>query len=262
MDDVLIENLIELSSWRIASSLVKRHPKSITACIIHPGGGQNNVLWLIDREYQSPQHGDIMLNRSGTISIGKRFDGNEIRNASWFNWGHYFSEDHKHFMQQLENAAGLPNVKQSPSTTNRVLVYQLFVHLLRNGFVNAYPLGNHRVTYTIKNGYFDSSGYAGSSRNVDVDSFKFDKELLRPREYDLYNNPLYRFWILYRVDHKNDTHIPVAGFEESSAGMVISGSEDVINLMSVYNENARNIVRFFNAVSELSDSGVFKLLTK
>ena len=144
---------------------------------------QSDVLWLLNRKNQDLDHGDIMLNRNGTISVSQRFDGKDHHERDFLGtttWEHYLSSEHVKFIQKLERAAGLPIVSKSPKSTNRILTYQLFVRILARAFIEN-GLGASRQTYTIRNGYFDSSGVTGSSRNKDIMIFNFDKQLFERR---------------------------------------------------------------------------------
>ena len=119
--------LVELSSWRIATALAKRHPEKISVFIGHPGGGMSDVLWLKGRTKKF-KNAEILLNRDGSINVGGRFDGNPQKGSFLKRrWEHYISQDHQSFIRELEEFAGLPNIKKSPITTNRILIYQTFV---------------------------------------------------------------------------------------------------------------------------------------
>jgi len=251
--------LVELSSWRIATALAKRNPRSITVFIGHPGGGQSDVLWLLNRKYQDIDHGEIFLNRTGSIFVQKRFDGKEQNEQDFLSrlyWQHYLVSDHAEFVAKIERAAGLPQVKKSPITTNRILTYQLFVHLLKKLFlrnINSY----HESHFTIRNGYFDSSGPLGSSRNKDINTFDFDANLFRKQKKDLISNVSYRFWILYSDNHRTVV-FPLIGFEESTGVLAYAnGVKNHLKLMDLYNTCDRNLDLFFESVDQvLSQSGV------
>lgn len=251
--------LVELSSWRIATALAKRNPKLITLCIGYPGGGQSDVLWLLNRKFQDINHGEILLNRTGSIFVQKRFDGKEQNEQDFLSrlyWQHYLVSDHSEFVAKIERAAGLPPVKKSPLTTNRILTYQLFVYLLKKSFLRSLDT-NRDTNFTIRNGYFDSSGPLGSSRNKDINMFCFDKNLFKVQRYDLFSNASYRFWILYADDNRERSR-PLLGFEESTGVLAFANiSKAPLKLMALYEYCDRNLELFFKRIDQiLSQCGI------
>lgn len=63
-------SVLEAVSWRLASELVRRHPDTTRLIRGHPGGGQSDCLWILPT---ASEHGDIRLNRHGTIQVLERF---------------------------------------------------------------------------------------------------------------------------------------------------------------------------------------------
>ena len=63
---------LEALSWQLASELMRRHPVGTRLIRAHPGGGQYDLLWILD---STGGRGDIRLNRAGTIQIHGRFNG-------------------------------------------------------------------------------------------------------------------------------------------------------------------------------------------
>ena len=108
---------VESASWQLTSELVRRHPKCIRLIRGHPGGGQYDLLWLL----QLPQGaGDIRLNRHGSIQVHGRFDGREVIDWAPTGWDQYLAGDPKEFVLRLESAAGLPSPgRASPATWPR-----------------------------------------------------------------------------------------------------------------------------------------------
>ena len=225
------EKLVELYSWRITAALVKRHPNDITVFIGHPGGGQSDVLWLINRKKKKLGFGEIMLNRAGTIQIPNRFDQAPGRLDEPISWESYIAGDHRSFLRNIENAAGLPSVRRSPRSTSRVLAYMAMHHLLAKNFVVSVTKSGPK--YTLRNGYFDTSGEGGGV-NPDLRDMGFHEELFRPLESDLFDEPSYRFWILYFYDSEKGS-VAEAAFEESTGTLLILNAEPkTINLMKIY----------------------------
>ena len=236
--------LVELCSWRIATALAKRHPHLITVFIGHPGGGMYDVLWLKDRTNRY-EHAGISLNRTGSIHIDGRFDGKPKKGDFLMRrWEHYLSHDHQSFIGKLERFSGLPSVKKSPVTSNRILVYQTFCYILSRALVSMGQKIEPHLRYTVRNGYFDSSGQMGSSENRDLDQFSFGKELFRKQENDLFNNAYYRFWVIYEDNLDKGTRELKLGFEESSGTMLIPDGGKEFDLMKIYNSQGRDLENF------------------
>ena len=161
----------------------------------------------------------------------------------------YIIGDHPAFIRQIEEYAGLPYVSKSPVSTNRVLTYQAFTQILGEIFIEN---GNffEPDRYTFRNGYVDSSGVTGSSRNKDVMLFGFDKRLFKRQETDQYGQENYRFWILYKITSEQEW-IPKVGFEDSSGTVIILKDEPKeLNLMSIYNESGRKLDIFYSRLNE------------
>ena len=82
----------EAASWQLASELVRRHPGCIRLFRGHPGGGQYDLLWLV----QIPEgRGDIRLNRNGTIQVHGRFDDRGAIDWIPTGWDEYLASDPK-----------------------------------------------------------------------------------------------------------------------------------------------------------------------
>lgn len=136
-------SVLEAASWRLASTLARRHP-ILLVTREHPGGGQYDVLTI-----RSDAGCDIMLNRVGTIQIHGRHDGNK---PAWrpMSWTDALSHDPRDLIHSLEGAAGLPTVPSLPPSTPKVLVYRA-ISALAGMQLLAAPA-------EIRMGYFDSSG--------------------------------------------------------------------------------------------------------
>ena len=234
----ILENsdaLIEALSWQLASAIVKRHPKECYLFIGHPGGGQYDVLWIKQRPRGE---GQILLNRNGTIQIHGRFQGSGDADYGHKDWQEYILSDHKEFVRHIEEHARLPKVKVSPKMIERILCYQTFSHLMTH-----YCKENVRVT--IRNGYYDSSGMTGSSKNDDVLKFKFSSKLLQKRDDDLFNQPYYRFWIFHLINDDTSWQ-PIFCIEEASSQIKFLDGTPAASLMEEYNLLNRNFSNFLD----------------
>lgn len=241
------EKLIELYSWRIAAALVKRHPNDITVFIGHPCSGQYDVLWLINRKKKKTGFGEIRLNRAGTIQIPSRFDQARGRLDEPISWESYIAGDHRSFVRNIEIYAGLPIVRRSPRSTSRVLAYMAMHHLLAENFVASATKSGPK--YTLRNGYFDTSGEGGGV-NPDLRDIGFAEELFRPLESDLFDEPSYRFWILYSYD-SDKGRVAEAALEESTGTLLILKAEPKkLNLMHLYDFFGRDLDLFYRALDE------------
>jgi len=143
---VLERTVVEAASWRLASSLARRHLE-LKIKREHPGGGQYEVLAL-----RTGRGCTFMLNREGTVQVHGREDGRE---PGWepLPWEDVVARDHRAVVTALESAAGLAHVERAPRSTPRVLVYRT-LSALANLHVLAEPAD-------ICVGAIDTSGYGG-----------------------------------------------------------------------------------------------------
>ncbi len=101
------------------------------------------------------------------------------------------------------------------------------------------------VRVTIRNGYYDSSGMTGSSRNDDVLKFKFSTKLLQRRDDDLFDQPYYRFWIFYLISDDASWQ-PIFCIEEASSQIKFLDETPAASLMEEYNLLNRNFSNFLD----------------
>ena len=87
----------------------------------HPGGGQSDVLWIINRKVAGLGNGEILLNRCGHITYFGRFDNKGKSSSTPLTWEDYICSDHETFVQEIEKHAGLPYVPASPTSNGRIV---------------------------------------------------------------------------------------------------------------------------------------------
>lgn len=210
-------SLIEAASWRLASELMRRHPKDVRLFRGHPGGGTYDVLWIIG----IPEPGiDIRLNRAGTIQIHGRADGR--LDISWppTAWGEYLNADPKNFVERIERAAGWPVPKKVPPSTPVTLTYRVLAALAGFGAKTVHPIW-------VQQGYIDTSGYGGGPNSA-LGEFTIPDELITARPDDFLEEPGYRFWIPVRDD------TPLAAIEQTTATAWFLDDSEPIDLMAAY----------------------------
>lgn len=177
-------SVLEAVSWRLASELVRRHPRTTRIRHTHPGGGQYDCLTITTPNFHG---GAIELNRHGTIQIRERFD-EQPATSDPFTWDRYLRADPHQFLHHLEQTAGLRAPAQVPAVTPMTLTYRVLAMIAATATKSVRPID-------IESGYFDSSD--GGFPNRDLDLFPATPELLRhPRDEDLFGQPGYRFSIV------------------------------------------------------------------
>lgn len=139
-------SVLEAASWRIASTLARRHP-DLLVTREHPGSGQYDVLTI-----RSDAGCDIKLNRQGTVQVHGRHGGGQ---SNWrpMSWTEVLEHELWELVASLEHDAGLPHVASVPMSTPRVLVYRTLSALAGIKFLAEPP--------QIRMGFFDSSGVGG-----------------------------------------------------------------------------------------------------
>lgn len=217
--------IIEAASWRLASEFVRRHPTRTRLIRAFPGGGQYDVLWVLDTKGGA---GDIRLNREGTIQVHGRFDGAPDIDWAPTSWDDYLRADPSSFLEQLERAAGLASPTSVPSVTPTSLTYRVFAALTATAAKSVHPI-------TIDLGYIESSGMGGSGPNPLLDGFGVPPALRQPRADDLFGEAGYRFWIALR-DRK-----PMFVIEQSSATAYFAGTSHAVDLMALYRHSRRDV---------------------
>lgn len=217
--------MVEAASWRLASELVRRHPTALRLIRGHPGGGQSDCLWLLPL---LGEHGDVRLNRLGTIQVLDRFDGRPADQWRPTEWSEYLLTDPREFLDRLERAAGLPIPAQVPSTVPRTLTYRVLAAIAVTAFKSVHPI-------EIQQGYIDSSGYDGGP-NRNLDGFPIDAERLRARPDDFYGEAGYRFWIVVR------DQVPVLAIDQASASAWTAHDVGPISVMDLFTQSRRHVL--------------------
>lgn len=219
-------SVLEAVSWRLASELVRRHPDTTRLIRGHPGGGQSDCLWILPTV---AEHGDIRLNRHGTIQVPERFDGRPADGWRPTEWDAYIGADPREFLNRLEVAAGLPSPQHVPATTPTTLVYRLLAAIASTAIKSVHPI-------EVQAGFIDTAGYGGGP-NEALDAFSaIDPELRRPRADDFYGEPGYRFWMVVRDD------VPVLAFEQREGLAWTQHHDETFPLIGLYEESRRHLL--------------------
>lgn len=167
-------------SWRLASELFRRHPKTTRLIRGHPAGGQSDCLWFLPT---AGDQGDIRLNRHGRIHVLERFDGRPLDAWDPIEWDEYLRADPREFLHRLEVAAGLPEPHQVPVATTSTLTCRVLAAIASTAIKSVHPI-------EIQPGFIDTAGYGGGPNEV-LDSFSaIPEELRRPREDDFHGQLL------------------------------------------------------------------------
>lgn len=223
--DGMDRSVVEAASWRLASELVRRHPTALRLIRGHPGGGQSDCLWLLPLV---GEHGDIRLNRVGTIQVLGRFDGRPADEWRPTDWTEYLFADPRQFLDRLDRSAGLPSPSQVPSATPTTLTYRVLAAITATAFKTVHPV-------EIQEGYVDSSGYGGGP-NENLDAFPIDPQRLRPQPDDFFDQSGYRFWIVVRDG------APVLAIDQTDASAWTSHTPKPFPLMDLYKQSRRHIL--------------------
>jgi hypothetical protein len=221
-------SVLEASSWRLASELLRRHPKTLRLIRAHPGGGQSDCLLLLPT---AGGRGDVRLNRAGTIQVLERFDGAETSEWRPTEWDEYLRADPREFLLRLEAAAGLTAPAQVPTATPTTLTCRLLAAFASTAVKSVHPI-------EIDLGYIDTSGGGGGGGpNRALGAFSaVPADLLRPMADDFFGEPGYRFWIVLRDG------APVLAFEhQAGLGFTLHG-DGPIHLMKLYEKSHRRLL--------------------
>lgn len=218
-------SVLEAASWRLASELVRRHPTTLRLLRGHPGGGQSDILWLLDL---AGGGGDVRLNREGTIQVWERFDG---RQPQWdpTDWDEYLRADPREFLHALEVAAGLPVPAEVPAATNRTLTLRILAAIAATSFKAVHPV-------EIQPGMIDTSGYGGGHNDEAFAPFAISEELLERHSDEFFGQPGYRFWFVLR------DQVPVLAFEQDQGLAWTTHHGNAWNLMDLYVESRRHLL--------------------
>lgn len=216
--------MLEAVSWRLASELVRRHPR-LRIIRTHPGGGQYDSL-TIARAEGGP--GRLDLNRAGRIQVLERFDDPDAAVREPMEWEAYVAADPHRFLRDLEDALGLPSPAQVPSAAPVTITYRVLAAIA------ATALKSVRVV-DIQPGFIDSSGACGSGPNRLLDRFTaVPIELRQPKATDQEGEPGYRFWIVVRAGQPQIAH-------EQEAGMAWTTTGEAVDLMASYRRSGRKL---------------------
>ncbi len=224
--EMLGPTVLEAASWRLASELLRRHPTTTRLICGHPGGGLSDCLWILPT---ASEHGDIRLNRNGTIQVLERFDGRSTGDFRATEWEEYLRTDPREFLHRLEAGAGLPSPTQVPSATPTTLTYRILAAIAATAFMTVHPI-------EIQPGMIDTAGYGGGPNHL-LEAFgSIPHDLLRPRDDDFLAERGYRFWIVLRDG------APVLALEQRE-GLAWTSHHDVaFSLLSLYEESRRHLL--------------------
>ncbi len=226
--------VLEAVSWRVASELVRRHPRRLRVIETHPGGGQYDCLTLIDR--RGWRGGHIDLNRIGTAHVHVRFDDPNRDGHHRYHgfWGAYLSEHPLEVLRMLERHAGLPDVGHLPTSTRTSLSFRFAASCMA-----PVALGLRRWEW--RNGFDDNSGWESGVRE---DLFAAFPALAERRAVRLDGDPLsseYRFWFLLREGE------PLLALE--SVGLVWGSDRTAaVDLRDAYRRAGRRLAPLVNAL--------------
>lgn len=238
MNERLSRAAIEAASWRLASDLVRRHPRSTRIVHTHPGGGQYDCLTITS---PTATGGVIQLNRNGSIQVHQRFAGREEGGWMPVGWHDYLASDRRSFVARLESAAGLPSPRRSPPATATTLTVRVLAEL-------AATAEAADVALEIQAGYIDSSG--GGGPNSTLDAFTGIPSSLRDRRpSDLFGQPGYRFWLVQRSGR------PILAFEQDQGLAWTVRSSVGVDLLAIYRRSRHDVAVTAFALLRMVDDG-------
>ena len=222
--------LIEAMSWRIASTLLRRHPELLRLVETHPGGGTYDCLSLYNRV--DNDLGDLHLNRGGSATVFRKFDetSDPDHMSQWRTiWPEAaVADDLRLVVEELERLCGLPWVHKLPRSTAEVLTFRIVsAFLTANAFSSA--------DWECRMGYTDTSGpLCGGVRREFFEPFpELQKRLSVQEPEDFMDEPAYRFWFLLRDDE------PQLGLEASTGSVeTLDGAR--YDLMDLYRSSNRS----------------------
>jgi hypothetical protein len=227
MSDAWIDrSVLEAVSWRLASELVRRHPRSTRVLHTRPGGGQYDCLTITSPHGSG---GTVHLNRNGTIQVHDRFDGRPAGEWEPTDWDEYLRADPRAFLNRLEQAAGLPSPSHVPPSVPRTLTYRVLAALATSAVKSVHPI-------EIQPGQFDTSGYGGGANDA-LDSFPgIPGRLRREQDGDLFGLPGYRFWVVLR------DRVPILAFEQDEGVAWTPHHDEGFDLVDLYDRSRHNLV--------------------
>lgn len=227
MSDLWIDrSVLEAASWRLASELVRRHPSSTRIVHSRPGGGQHDCLTIASG---NGEPGTVQLNRSGTIQVHERFDGQPGSEWEPTGWDEYLRADPRAFLDRLERAAGLPAPQHVPRSDPMTLTYRVLAALAATAVKSVHPID-------IQPGYFDTAGYGGGANDALGDFPAIPDRLLHDQAGDLFGLAGYRFWVVHR------DRVPILAFEQDGGMAWTPHHDDGFDVMGLYRLSRRNLI--------------------
>ena len=241
---LLPRRFAELGSWRIAAELIRRHPDELVVIETHPADGQYDCL-SIYREGESEGHPSVELflhmNRAGKGHVNAYVPtGNERVRPNWLDVA--MSTDLRNqIVVEIERDRGIDSPSKTPSTTSRSIGPRLIAEMLSIQV-------HHGVALTALNGMEDSSGMFGSGVRTELfAAIPAMTSLMNDRQdEDAFGNPAYRFWFVLRDDHRSGPFIGI----DMNQGLVWTKNLEGADLMKMYDESGRNVVRLATRILE------------
>ena len=211
--------VLEAVSWRLAATLVSRHPAALRVLRTHPSGGQADCLTLVGLGESRPPI--FQLNRVGEIQACGHLDGQYIEDLVRWPWRDYLAQDSERFILELETSSGLV-ASEHAAPTDAALTYRVLAALAATQFK-----ADRRLT--VEPGYIDTSGYGAGPNEKAFAAFPWiEASLLRPRDTDPFGEARYRFWFLSR------SGIPLLAFEQESGQVWNTYDRRPIRLRELY----------------------------
>jgi hypothetical protein len=238
MDEWIDRSVLEAASWRLASELVRRHPRTTRVIHTHPGGGLYDCLTITS---PTGDGGTVHLNRNGTIQVHARFDGRPDEDWEPTDWDDYLRADPRDFLDRLERACGLPTPAHVPSSRPATLTYRLLAALAATAVKSVHPIEIH-------SGQLDTSGY-DSGPNLALDSFSgIPEERRRAQDDDLFRQAGYRFWIVLR------DHVPILAFDQEVGMAWTQHHGEGFDVMDLYERSRHNVLIVALELLRLADN--------
>lgn len=218
MSPVLDPTVIEATSWRLASELVRRHPQRLRVTRQFPGGGQNDCL-CIWPSTEGP--GDVRLNRSGTISVQAPFDGS-TSDVYAKTWTDHLAQDPREALQELEEAAGLKPPVSVPPSTPMTLTLRVLAAIAASAYRTVHPV---EIEHGVIEGETNGDAFA---------AFPGIHDDLQTSSSAWHGHHGYRYWFVLR------DAVPVLAFEQSEGHVWTSKNKARVNLLDGYRSGDRS----------------------
>ncbi len=208
VQDLPHSSVVEAASWRLATGIVRRHPDLVIRRE-HPGGGQSDCLAV-----RSSRGLLMYLNRVGTIQLHGMENTSGDPNWQPTEWRTSLTAKHpRSFGRELETAARLPDVAQTPENSPAVLVYRLLT-AIASLHVLAEPVAISMRT-------IDSSGYGGGPAEW-LQDFPWIAERIRAGQADPFG-----FWHA-RARGRSRARADIAGWDVVEPGPSIIRRDDAV----------------------------------